>query len=120
MYIRVKRLKATYFITIEEADTVLALKSKVASTIGKGREALKDIRLSVLNKTGDAYNTLEDSGILEQLGIVDDSVVYLTLWMPGNPNAADGAWESVSVPEFEPLGEEVDMTVDDKGKGTAN
>ncbi|KAI8841296.1 hypothetical protein BC829DRAFT_420611 [Chytridium lagenaria] len=115
MYIRAKRLKSTYFVTCEPTETVQSFKIRLAGMLGRGKDYIKEMRLSVPNKTGDGYNTLEDTGILEQLGVVDDAVVYLTLWMQGNPNAADGTWESVNVPEFEPLGDE-EVGGDDKGK----
>ncbi|KAJ3211485.1 AMP deaminase [Dinochytrium kinnereticum] len=116
----VKRLKSTYFVSAEPSESVQALKIRLAAMLGRGRDYVKEMRLSVPNKAGDGHNTLEDNGILEQLALVDDAVVYLTLWMQGNPNPADGSWESVNVPEFEPLGDEGDMAVDEKGKSAAS
>ncbi|KAJ3211467.1 hypothetical protein HDU82_005825 [Entophlyctis luteolus] len=47
------------------------------------------------------YSALDDSAILEQLGLVDDGVVFFTFWL--GDDSGGGSWEQVSVPEVEPL-----------------
>jgi hypothetical protein len=81
MYLRIKRLKATYFLTVEPNDTVLSAKNKLAQILGQSKD-VKDIRLQVAGKASGTYMPLEDTSILEQVGLVDDAEVYLSFWMP--------------------------------------
>ncbi|KAJ3196584.1 hypothetical protein HK101_008376 [Irineochytrium annulatum] len=143
MCLRVKRQKTTIFVNVEPTDSVMSLKLKLAQILGRGREGAKDLRLQTLGKTPDVYNTLEDSGILEQLSVTDDGILYMTYWISGNrmdlanalvafcnayavyfhphkPAPASGAWEPVNVPSYEDLNEEDFVsTVDAKGKASA-
>ncbi|KAI8805836.1 hypothetical protein BJ742DRAFT_741054 [Cladochytrium replicatum] len=130
IYLRVKRKKTTYFIEIAPTDTVLSLKNRLATVLSPTDP--KDMRLLVPTKTQSQqpnsqqqnsqqqYSSLEDSGVLEQLGIVDDQIVYVVLWVSNESNAAEGSWEAVDVPEFEPLNDdgamEIVEPVDTKGK----
>ncbi|KAI8807634.1 hypothetical protein BJ742DRAFT_811348 [Cladochytrium replicatum] len=127
IYLRVKRRKTTYFVEIPPTDTVLALKNKLATALSTQTEP-KDMRLLVTSKAQSQqpnnqqqYSSLEDSGVLEQLGIIDDQIVYLVLWVANENNAAEGAWEPVDVPEFEPLNDDGAMEIvepaEAKGKG---
>ncbi|KAJ3019095.1 UNVERIFIED_CONTAM: hypothetical protein HDU68_010827 [Siphonaria sp. JEL0065] len=84
--LRAKRLKQTFFVSAETSDSVFALKTKLAHMIG--RKEAKDLRLQVLQTTGSdpkdskqTLATLEDQPLLEQLGLVDDSVLYFTYWL---------------------------------------
>ncbi|KAJ3104671.1 hypothetical protein HDU96_008852, partial [Phlyctochytrium bullatum] len=100
--------------------TVLSVKQRLATILGKGREFLKEMRLLSPGKPGEPYNVLEDSGVLEQLGISEDdkrAVICIESLLAGT---AEGAWESVNVPDFEPLGDESEAVPDDKGKGAAS
>ena len=55
------------------------------------------MQIQKLDKT---FIVLEDDHKLDQMGILDDSVVYLTV-------SEDGKWETVNIPEYAPLEEEV-------------
>ncbi|KAI9342533.1 hypothetical protein BDR26DRAFT_1006610 [Obelidium mucronatum] len=103
--LRAKRLKATYFVSAESNDSVLALKGKLAHMIGK-KEA-KDLRLQILDQRDKTkpgvLATLEDPALLEQLGLTDDAVVYFSYWLG---EGQDGSWEPVQFIEFEPLNDE--------------
>ena len=54
------------------------------------------MQISKLDKT---FIVLEDDHKLDQMGILDDSIVYLTF-------LEDGKWEAVNIPEYAPLEEE--------------
>ncbi|KAJ3071626.1 hypothetical protein HDU98_005021 [Podochytrium sp. JEL0797] len=134
--LRAKRLKQTFFVSVESSDTVLTVKTRLAAMVGKPKEA-KDFRLSVPAaapapvaaapvaannanaKTDPAlpkppvYASLEDAGVVEQLGLADDAVVYFTYWLG---EGQDGSWENVQIVDFEPLD---DAEEDVKGKGHA-
>ncbi len=103
MYVRVKRATTTWFIEAGERDSVLSLKKKIAELL-PGRTA-KELQLQVSStKQAGAFLPLEDDNKLDQVDISDDSVVFLSLWVPGSDsNPADGKWELVQVPEFSPL-----------------
>ncbi|KAI9184180.1 hypothetical protein H9P43_003233 [Blastocladiella emersonii ATCC 22665] len=112
MTVRVKRGKATYFVQCAATDTVLALKRKVAKLVMRDP---RDLRLMVpkdkiattvdyaLLAQKDKLAELEDKAVLDQLGVPDDAVVFLALWIPGETNAAEGKWEAIEVPEPAPL-----------------
>jgi hypothetical protein len=80
-YIRVRRGKATYFLTCEPTDTVLACKGKLAGVLGKTKDAVKDMRLQMAGKATNVYLPLEDVAVLEQLNLGNDSVVYLSFFV---------------------------------------
>ena len=78
MWIRIKRSKTTYFAsTVLPTDSVKTLKEHTASIFKKQPN---EIKLLLKTNTND-YITLDDTGILEQIGIVNDSVVYLVFWI---------------------------------------
>ncbi|KAJ3413286.1 hypothetical protein HDV05_008203 [Chytridiales sp. JEL 0842] len=106
MYLRVKRLKATYFLNVEPNDTVLAAKNKLIQMLGHSKEA-SDMRLQVAGKAPGAYVPLEDNNVLEQVGLVDDSAVFLSFWVPDG-SSEGGSWEPVSIPQFDPLHDEAE------------
>ncbi|KAJ3129260.1 hypothetical protein HK098_001958 [Nowakowskiella sp. JEL0407] len=133
--LRIKRHKITFFIESTNQDTVGTIKQKLLTILSSDyQQEPSDIRLLLQNTSSNAapvapapnqkvnvptqpqivYSPLENNSVLEQLGIGEDSVVYLVYWIPGDPNPADGKWEPVEVPEFEPL-----FVEDDKGKGKA-
>ncbi|KAL7746391.1 hypothetical protein RI367_008234 [Sorochytrium milnesiophthora] len=127
--LRLKRQKSTYFIECDSTDTVHTLKVKLLSLIthtfstsGEGarppglRDA-KDIKLLVpkekiattvdykkLNET--PMVELEDKAVLDQVGVCDDAVLFAVFW---TGSATDGKWESISIPEPDPLEIEADM-----------
>ncbi|KAI8622014.1 hypothetical protein BC830DRAFT_1163228 [Chytriomyces sp. MP71] len=115
--LRLRRLRATYFVSCESGDTVLALKTKLAHMVGKPREA-KDLRILVQAKAEQGkqpqFNALEDPALLEQLGLVDDALLHFVLALDGQP---EGSWEPVQIIEFDPLNE--DPEDDPKGKAVA-
>ncbi|KAJ3285570.1 hypothetical protein HK104_009433 [Borealophlyctis nickersoniae] len=143
IFLRVRRHKTTYFLETDPKDTVHSLKQKLYVVLNKERD-LKDMRLLVASSAGAAgtaaptgkgtagaqaqaqqqqpYGPLEDSGVIEQLGLENDSVVYLVFWVSGDPNPSDGKWEPVEIPEYEPLGveeEAAEEVTDGKGKAPA-
>ncbi|KAF5749492.1 Ubiquitin-like superfamily protein [Tripterygium wilfordii] len=72
MYIRVKRVKTTYFIQCDPTETILDIKSKLHTLID---QPVNDQRL-VLAETGEV---LEDSKTLADQKVENDAVVALTL-----------------------------------------
>ncbi|KAI8818898.1 uncharacterized protein EV422DRAFT_535840 [Fimicolochytrium jonesii] len=144
MYLRVKRQKTIYFLECTPQDSIGSLKTKLAHGPLNREKDPKDLKFFVAtapraeaapakgtakaDAKGDpaptpGYAGLEDAALLEQLGLVDDSVVYLAYWVPGE-GSGTGAWEPVQVPEFESLHEEEGghdavEPEDRKGKGKA-
>ncbi|KAJ3036645.1 hypothetical protein HDV00_002469 [Rhizophlyctis rosea] len=126
IYLRVKRNKTIWFVEATPQDTVGQLKQKL-STILNREKLPKDMRLQVKQpaakpNTPPTWAPLEDTGILEQLGLENDGEVFLSFWIPGEPNPADGKWEPVEVPEFDPLNEDAEEATaateePNKGKG---
>ena len=103
LVLRIKRQITTYFLSMEPSDTVLELKKKIldlipgiyfALKIGKKSSEIQ-LQISKLDKT---YTTLEDDHKLEQMGILDDSVIFLTF-------LEDGKWETVNIPQYAPTEE---------------
>lgn len=84
-YLRVKRQKQTYFVDIKLLDTVLKLKNQLSVMLFKERLP-KEIRLQIPGKTAGQYTPLEDTAILEQVGLADEGVVYMCLWIPHQSN----------------------------------
>ncbi|GAB2226715.1 hypothetical protein Droror1_Dr00022534 [Drosera rotundifolia] len=72
MYIRVKRFKATYFLSCDPTETILDIKQKLESLIDL---PVDDQRL-ILTATG---AVLEDSKTLAEQKVENDAVVALTL-----------------------------------------
>ncbi|KND00144.1 uncharacterized protein SPPG_04485 [Spizellomyces punctatus DAOM BR117] len=118
MYLRVKRQKTTWFVEAQPQDTVQQLKTKLATTLNREKDA-KDLRLQVPGKQPGTYSPLDDTAVLEQIGLVDDAVVYLSFWIAGQSNPSDGKWEPVEVPDFEPLNDEEGVEEGGSGKGKA-
>ncbi|KAI9090962.1 hypothetical protein DFS34DRAFT_636220 [Phlyctochytrium arcticum] len=121
IYIRIKRHKTTYFVETTPQSTIANLKTHLHTLIHREREP-KDLRLQTQGKAAGQYSPLDDTAVLEQVGVGEDAVLYLTYWIPGQPNPADGKWEPVEVPEFEPLNEEAEEEVPPasaKGKGVS-
>ncbi|KAJ1562874.1 hypothetical protein HK096_010126 [Nowakowskiella sp. JEL0078] len=135
--LRVKRAKSTIFLEASPLDTIADLKSKLMNILTLDyQQQLSDISLlvkklplqatqttqSVVTQPPQSqYVTLEDAGIADHLGLGDDSVLYMVFWIPGETNPEDGKWETVDIPEFEPLIDVVTepMEEDKKGKGRA-
>lgn len=126
---RVRRGRTVYFVEFRPSDTVTALKSKLSRLTDAEREP-KDLRLQILKN--DSYITLDDVMQAEQAGITDDAVVYMTyrtspggehLGLPRHIACSDEMltgtdWESVDVPDYEDLTEDVEEeAIDAKGKG---
>lgn len=72
MYIRVKRLKTTYFIQCDPTETILEIKQKLHNLID---QPVNDQRLIVV-ETGEV---LDDSKTLADQKVENDAVVALTL-----------------------------------------
>jgi hypothetical protein len=73
--IRVKRQRTTMFIQVSLSDSIGKVKNQISNILFK-EKLPKDIRLHVQQKGG--YNVLEDNAILEQVGVVDDGILYMT------------------------------------------
>ena len=80
MYIRVKRAKTTWFIEAKEQETIASVKKTLAALLpGK---TPKDIQLQIPSKgTASGYTALEDDSKLDQMGLIDDSVIYMSIWL---------------------------------------
>ncbi|KAJ3154181.1 hypothetical protein HDU86_004725 [Geranomyces michiganensis] len=117
MYVRIKHHKRTYFIECASTSTVGSLKPKLLAQAG----TTADVKLHIAGKTPGTYNSLEDAAVLEQVGIVDEQVLYAAFWVAGE-GTATGSWEAIAVPEFEPLVHDDDDAIEDdpKGKGKAS
>ncbi|KAI8898646.1 hypothetical protein BC833DRAFT_620140 [Globomyces pollinis-pini] len=96
-YIRVKHQKTTLFVTAKPNESIYKVKVHLSQLLAKQKEP-KQIRLLLPSKTS-GYTTLENNSTLEQLGLVNDSVVYMVY----QDETADGGFEAVAVPEFDPL-----------------
>ena len=94
-YLRVKRNKTVWFVECSLAETVSKFKAKLSQFINKEKEPA-DMKLFLAGKTPGSWTALEDTSVLEQLGISDQSSVYLAF-------GDDGKFEAVSVPPFDPL-----------------
>lgn len=80
MYVRVKRHKTTWFVDSPEHEPVAGLKRRIAELLpGK---TPKDLQLNILGKQPGTFTPLEDDSHLDQLGILDDSILYMSLWIP--------------------------------------
>ena len=105
MYLRVKRHKTCWFVEANEQDTVALLKKHICEyLVGK---TVKDIQLQIPGKTAGSFIALEDENKLDQLGILDDSVLYLSLMTEGFfflvSYLLANQWEPIEVPEYSPL-----------------
>lgn len=83
MLLLCKRQKTTYFVEASAQETVQQLKTKL-SKILNGEKEPKDIRLQVQGKQAGTYSALDDSAALEQLGLAENAVLYLSYWIPGD------------------------------------
>ncbi|KAL0710082.1 hypothetical protein Bca4012_017060 [Brassica carinata] len=72
MYIRVKRMKATYFIQCDPTETVLDVKQKLFTLI---EQPVSNQRLILMS----TEEVLEDSKTLADQKVENDAVVALTL-----------------------------------------
>ncbi|CAF1767162.1 unnamed protein product [Brassica napus] len=72
MYIRVKRMKATYFIQCDPKETVLDVKHKLFTLIEKPVSSQRLVLMST-------EEVLEDSKSLAEQQVENDAVVALTL-----------------------------------------
>jgi hypothetical protein len=97
--LRVKQGITTYFIQLESNDTILNLKKKLVDLITP-LKSLKEIQLQIQKQQDKTFIVLEDDHKLDQMGILDDSIVYLTYLM------SDGKFEAVNVPEYPQILEE--------------
>ncbi len=91
MHVRLKRQKETHYVTINPSDSVLALKKKYATPLGL---TPKNVRVMLANKT-----VLEDAQILEQIGVVNDQVLFVVHSLPND----DAKFEDVAVVNPPPL-----------------
>ncbi|XP_013713805.1 uncharacterized protein LOC106417560 isoform X2 [Brassica napus] len=86
MYIRVKRMKATYFIQCDPTETVLDVKEKLFTLI---EQPVSNQRLVLLS----TEKVLEDSKSLAEQKVENDAVVALTL------RKDDNEFEDVDIPQ---------------------
>jgi hypothetical protein len=91
IYLRIKRHKTTTFLQVAPNETIFKIKF-VLSKLIKSKEPLQ-LRLFI---PGKLQSQLENKQQIDQLGLVNDSILYLVY-------LEDGSWETVSVPEFESL-----------------
>lgn len=104
-----KRDKTTIFLDCSPQDTVTKLKEKLSLILNKEKDP-RDLRLWISSKaTGSAsttagaaapavtatpggkdaaaaaaamqYTALEDTAVVDHLGLVDDSILYLSYWL---------------------------------------
>ncbi|KAJ3186940.1 hypothetical protein HDU85_006977 [Gaertneriomyces sp. JEL0708] len=104
IYLRLKRHKTTWFVEAKPTDTVQTLKNHLLPQLPSQSTTTIQIQIPTTSKTASdvpQYAPLDDSAVLEQIGIVDDSVLYVVF------NEGDG-WEPVEVPEFEPLDDDAE------------
>ncbi|KAJ3012786.1 hypothetical protein HKX48_006091 [Thoreauomyces humboldtii] len=125
MYVRIKHHKATHFIECTTTSTVSFLKQRflAQTTPPPNATAAPDVRLHIPGKSPGTWAALDDAAVLEQVGVVNDSVLGAAFW--GGGDGGTGSWEPVEVPDFEPLQDELDEATggmgaeDAKGKGKA-
>ncbi|CDY32743.1 BnaA02g08050D [Brassica napus] len=86
MYIRVKRMKATYFIQCDPTETVLDVKEKLFTLI---EQPVSNQRLVLLS----TEKVLEDSKSLAEQKVENDAVVALNL------RKDDNEFEDVDIPQ---------------------
>ncbi|KAL2917704.1 hypothetical protein HK105_202577 [Polyrhizophydium stewartii] len=118
MLLLVKRHKTTYFVEASQHDTVQKLKARISHILNKEKEP-KELRLFFRPPKQTGLTPLEDAAVLEQVGVVDYDTLFLVYWIN---DGADGKWETVDVPPFEPLHDDMDATAAggvDKGKAAA-
>ncbi len=77
MYLRVKRARQTFFVTIKPTDNILKLKHAIALYLQKTKDP-RQFRLMLPKTTKDGQHTLlESSATISSVGLVNDSVVYM-------------------------------------------
>ncbi|CAH8366157.1 unnamed protein product [Eruca vesicaria subsp. sativa] len=86
MYIRVKRMKATYFIQCDPTETVLDVKQKLFTLI---EQPVSNQRLVLMS----TEEVLEDSKSLDEQKVENEAVVALTL------RKDDNEFEDVDIPQ---------------------
>ncbi|CAN8301493.1 unnamed protein product [Cochlearia groenlandica] len=86
MYIRVKRMKATYFIQCDPTETVLDVKQKLSVLI---EQPVINQRLVLIP----TEEVLEDSKSLAEQKVENDALVALTL------RKDDNEFEDVDIPQ---------------------
>ncbi|KAL1217523.1 Serine/threonine-protein kinase ZRK7 [Cardamine amara subsp. amara] len=86
MYIRVKRMKTTYFIQCDPTETVLDVKQKMFALI---EQPVSNQRLILMS----TEEVLEDSKSLAEQKVENDAVVALTL------RKDDNEFEDVNIPQ---------------------
>ncbi|KAL3899187.1 MAG: hypothetical protein SGCHY_002230 [Lobulomycetales sp.] len=106
-FIRVKRFKQTFFVESDAQDTVLGLKQRLEPLTGK---QAGDVRLLLSPSTP----ALDDHAVLDQVGVQDDTVVYMVYWIPG-----EQVFETVNVPSFETSKEQQELEQLESSKGKA-
>ncbi|KAJ3308535.1 hypothetical protein HDV04_001158 [Boothiomyces sp. JEL0838] len=99
MYIRVKHQKTIIFVNTKPTDSIYKFKQSIVQMLQKQKET-KQIRL--LLSTKDGYSVCENNSTIDQLGLVNDSVLYMVYL----DESQDGGFEAVNVPPFEPLYDE--------------
>lgn len=86
MYIRVKRRKATYFISCQPRDTILEIKNKLQALTDQSPE-------NVQLKRGDLL--LEDARTLEDQGVKSDEIIAMAFRVDGS------TFEDFTIVDFE-------------------
>ncbi|KXZ49506.1 hypothetical protein GPECTOR_21g732 [Gonium pectorale] len=86
MYVRVKRLKTTYFLHVEPTDTVLEVKQKLQELVDQPPESQQ------LHK---GQTVLDDAKKLIDLKVENDDVLALCYLQP------DGSFEPINISAFE-------------------
>ena len=80
MYIRIKRQKTTWFLQVNETEKVSNVKKQLTDLLpGK---TPTDLQFQISGKQLGTFVPLEDDNKLDQLGIIEDSILYLCLWIP--------------------------------------
>ncbi|KAG2483485.1 hypothetical protein HYH03_017667 [Edaphochlamys debaryana] len=86
MYVRVKRLKTTYFLHVEPTDTVLEVKQKLQELVDQPPES---------QQLWKGQAVLEDARKLMDLKVENDDVLALCYLQP------DGTFEAINISTFE-------------------
>ncbi|GMH36217.1 hypothetical protein BSKO_04085 [Bryopsis sp. KO-2023] len=90
MYVRVKRLKTTYFLQVKPTDTILEVKQKLQEYCEQPPEFQR-----LLKQKGTSWTALDDARRLEELEIKNDEIIALCY------AEEDGSFEAVAITPHE-------------------
>ena len=77
-----KRQKTIIFVEAYVSDTILTVKNKICKALRNEKEP-SDIRLQLESHRipNEQYSSLDDDATIEELGLSNNTVLYMTFWI---------------------------------------